>query len=126
MPVALAPSPSSPRSALIRQDAPQSATSPVSQQDAIPTPQVQVNGKPASAAVGSPSSPRASLSSGSGPPASDGTGWGANFWVTLVDPQVRDCPLHVFDVAHDAFALARLACPFSPALLPEKSAGIRP
>lgn len=45
-----------------------------------PTPEVRLNGRRASAA-----SLRDTPSKG-GP---GGDGWGSNFWVTLVDPQVR-------------------------------------
>ncbi|KAI0027658.1 hypothetical protein K488DRAFT_60764 [Vararia minispora EC-137] len=53
------------------------------------TPEVRLNGSP----VGSPMSGSASMRSGSSSP--DETGWGSNFWVTLVDPQALSffaCP----------------------------------
>ncbi|GJE99020.1 RhoGAP-domain-containing protein [Phanerochaete sordida] len=88
MPVSLAPNPSSPRSASNRQDAADVSRRADSHPDIPPTPQVQVNGRPANTSISIPATaaqPRPSLSSAG--PASDGTGWGANFWVTLVDPQ---------------------------------------
>lgn len=53
-----------------------------------PAPQVHVNGKPA-LATGSPKRPKSSASSVT--PEADGSGWGANFWVTLIDPEVCTC-----------------------------------
>lgn len=51
-------------------------------------PQLHVNGKPTDAEHGV-SQGRPTSSSGSvAPPGADGAGWGANFWVTLADPQV--------------------------------------
>ena len=61
----------------------------------LPTPQVHVNGKPAVAATSSPNRPKSSASSHA--PESDGSGWGANFWVTLVDPQVSISVQSLFD-----------------------------
>ncbi|EKM52929.1 uncharacterized protein PHACADRAFT_259094 [Phanerochaete carnosa HHB-10118-sp] len=83
MPVTPGTNSSYPRSASISQD----PADPVdAKQDTPPTPQVQVNGRPANTSISVPSPrPRSSFSSIA--PASDGTGWGANFWVTLVDPQ---------------------------------------
>lgn len=93
MPVSLGPSPSSPRSASIRQDAADTARPVGAHQDTVPpTPQVRVNGKPANTSISIPLQPRSSFSSVSPvTPGSDGSGWGANFWVTLADPQVRKC-----------------------------------
>lgn len=49
-----------------------------------PTPEVRLNGRRASAA-----SLRAAVANGGRPD----DGWGSNFWVTLVDPQVRLVPV---------------------------------
>lgn len=47
---------------------------------------MQVNGRPANTSISiPPAQPRPSFSGSA--PSSDGTGWGANFWVTLADPQ---------------------------------------
>lgn len=57
------------------------------------TPQLRVNGEPAN-----PSTSSSYFgSSSSVSPSADGSGWGANFWVTLVDPQV--CPQTVAEHA---------------------------
>lgn len=51
-------------------------------------PKLHVNGKPTDAEHGvSPGRPPSSSDSVA-PPGADGAGWGANFWVTLADPQV--------------------------------------
>ncbi len=59
-----------------------------------PAPQVHVNGKPArdSTSTTTPPRPKSSASTVSQPSeGADASGWGANFWVTLADPQVRAC-----------------------------------
>ncbi len=76
-------------SSSVRPD-PHASTSTALDSNAVPgTPQVQVNGMPAT--DGAPRRTKSSSSS-SAAPESDGSGWGANFWVTLVDPQVRFFP----------------------------------
>ena len=73
--------------------------------DTSSTPELQVNGQPATA---SPSSlaPQISFSSSANTSSSSqvGDGWGAHFWVTLVDPQVPSLlPLFILSFIFTTF-----------------------
>lgn len=59
---------------------------PTNASDIPPAPELHVNGKPAPAHDTNPAAVRPSRSLTPGHQPEDG--WGSNFWVTLVDPQV--------------------------------------